>query len=75
MEKEMVKHFCTCDDLTCKLNPNNPSSHILGCDPCIRKNLKAGELPSCFFLLIKDDLSGVEDFTIEGFVDFYLKNK
>ena len=84
MEKEIKKHFCTCDDLGCSLNPNNPdnpnnpnnsNNQILGCDPCIRKNLKAGEIPSCFFLLVKDDLSDVEDFSIEGFVAFYQKNK
>lgn len=70
-----TKHFCTCDDLSCALNPNNPDSQIINCDPCIRKNLKAGEIPSCFFLLVQDDLTGVEDFTIDGFVAFYLKNK
>ena len=69
------KHFCTCDDLACVLNPNNSNTQIQSCDPCIRKNLKAGEIPSCFFLLVKEDLSSVEDFTIDGFVEFYLKNK
>lgn len=75
MEKERTKHFCTCDDLACVLNPNNPDNQNQSCEPCIQKNLKAGEIPSCFFLLVKDDLSGVEDFTIEGFVEFYLKTK
>lgn len=63
---------CTCKDSTCKLHPSN---HKLGCDPCIQKNLKAGEIPSCFFHLFKDDLSQVKDFTIEGFVKFYLNAK
>jgi hypothetical protein len=75
MEKEIKKHFCTCDDLTCALNPNKPNNQMLSCDPCIRKNLKAREIPSCFFLLVNEDMSGVTDFTIDGFVDFYLKNK
>jgi hypothetical protein len=75
MEKEITKHFCTCDDLTCVLNPNNPNSNIIGCDPCIRKNLKAREIPSCFYLLVNEDMTGVEDFTIDGFVEFYLKSK
>ncbi|MDF3004802.1 MAG: hypothetical protein K0S22_1274 [Oscillospiraceae bacterium] len=66
------KHFCTCQDTDCKLNPCN---HSLGCDPCVRKNLKAGEIPGCFFHLIKDDLSQLDDFTLEGFVQFYLQNK
>lgn len=82
MEKEIKKHFCTCGDLDCSLNPNNPNSpdnpnnsdnQIPSCDPCIRKNLKAGEIPSCFFHLVKEDLSDVEDFSIEGFVAFYQK--
>ena len=76
MEEGKLKHFCTCDDLTCALNPNNPDkpmNYQLGCDPCIRKNLKAGEIPSCFFNLVGNDLTGVEDFTIDGFVSFYLK--
>ena len=64
------KHFCTCKDTECKLNPCN---HNLGCDPCIRKNLAAGEIPGCFFHLIGDDLSQINDFTLAGFVRFYLQ--
>lgn len=77
METLKPNHFCTCDDLTCVLNPNNPnpSNQIQSCDPCIRKNLKAGEIPSCFFLMVKEDLADVEDFSIDGFVAFYLNNK
>jgi len=75
MEKKITNHFCTCDDTSCVLNPNNPDTNIKNCDPCIRKNLKAREIPSCFFLLVNEDMSGVEDFTIDGFVEFYLKNK
>lgn len=69
---ENQKHFCTCKDLNCKLNPCN---HSKGCDPCIKKNLNAGEIPSCFFRLISDDLNTLKEFTIESFVDFYIKNK
>ncbi|MDF2942589.1 MAG: hypothetical protein K0S01_1447 [Herbinix sp.] len=65
-------HFCTCKDLNCKLNPNN---HNLGCDPCIKKNLKAGEIPGCFFNLVSDDLSQLNEFTLESFADFFHKNK
>lgn len=84
MDNESKQHFCTCDDLCCALNPNNPNNsnnsnnskdNINSCDPCIRKNLKAREIPSCFFLLVNEDMSDVEDFTIDGFVEFYLKNK
>ncbi len=66
------KHFCTCKDTSCELNPNN---HNSGCDPCISKNLKAGEIPSCFFHLIEEDISHLEEFTIESFVKLYLSKK
>lgn len=69
---ENGKHFCTCTDLSCKLHPYN---HLNGCDPCIKKNLKAREIPSCFFKLINDDISQLKEFTIESFVEFYIKNK
>jgi hypothetical protein len=73
MEKSMdTKHFCTCTDLSCKLHPSNNAS---GCDLCIKKNLKAKEIPSCFFKLINDDISELDAFTIDSFVDFYLKHK
>jgi hypothetical protein len=66
------EHFCSCKDISCKLNPIN---HNLGCDPCIKKNLKAGEIPSCFFHLVNDDLSQLQEFTVESFVKFYRENK
>lgn len=69
---ENLKHFCTCRDLNCKLHPTN---HSKGCDPCIKKNLNAGEIPSCFFRLVSDDLTELKEFTIESFVDFFKKNK
>ncbi|NBG88701.1 hypothetical protein ISALK_09330 [Isachenkonia alkalipeptolytica] len=64
--------FCTCEDFSCKLHPVN---HTRGCDPCIEKNLKAGEIPSCFFRSLNPDLSEVKDFTTEDFVAFYLKQQ
>lgn len=68
---ENPKHFCTCGDVKCGLHPQN---HDLGCDPCIRKNLKNGEIPGCFFRLIRGDLSKLKEFTIESFVRFYEEN-
>lgn len=41
-----MEPFCTCGDTACPLNPRN---HDQGCTPCIRKNLRRGEIPSCFF--------------------------
>lgn len=37
--------FCTCTDTAC---PCHPSNHDKGCTPCIAKNLREGEIPSCF---------------------------
>lgn len=41
--------ICTCQNLSCPLHPTN---HDKGCTPCIAKNLKLKEIPSCFFNLI-----------------------
>ncbi len=38
--------FCTCTDTAC---PYHPSNHGLGCTPCIAKNLREREIPTCFF--------------------------
>ena len=40
-----VPEFCTCGDKNC---PYNPVNHDQGCTPCIAKNLREGEIPSCF---------------------------
>lgn len=66
------KHFCTCNEINCKLHPYN---HGLGCDPCIKKNLQKGEIPGCFFHLVDDDTSGLNEFTIDSFVAFYLQHQ
>ena len=68
-------HFCTCTDLACPLNPNNPRNRERGrgCDACIRKCLALGEIPSCFFKAVAPWPDGWEDFTYAGFVrHFYL---
>ena len=41
---------CTCTDTSC---PFNPANHDKGCTPYIAKNLKYGEIPSCFFVAIQ----------------------
>lgn len=41
-----AQELCTCKNIKCKLHPAN---HDLGCTPCIEKNLKADEMPNCFF--------------------------
>jgi len=42
-------HFCTCTDSKCRLNPKNESCKNKVCDYCIKKCLRAGEIPACFF--------------------------
>ena len=71
MNTKDKKHFCTCDDMTCPLHPSN---HNKGCDLCIAKNLKKGEMPTCFFKVINNDVGEVKEFTIKSFVEFYNKN-
>ncbi len=63
--------FCTCNVIKC---PYHPLNHNNGCDLCIEKNLKKGEIPTCFFKVINNDVSSVKKFTIKEFVDFYIKN-
>ena len=69
-------HFCTCDDIACPLNPNNPRNRArgLGCDGCIRKNLALGEIPSCFFNAVGDTPEGWEDYSVAGFVRHCLEH-
>ncbi len=55
--------FCTCTDTACPLHPAN---HEKGCAPCIAKNLRQREIPSCFFNSLdsgrKPDAYFFEDF-------------
>ena len=44
--------FCTCKDIEC---PFHPTNHDLGCAPCIAKNLKEREIPSCFFNMVETE--------------------
>ncbi|MBR3583126.1 MAG: hypothetical protein IKO01_06770 [Kiritimatiellae bacterium] len=41
--------YCTCADRACPLHPAN---HGKGCTPCMMKNLRAGEVPSCLWNLV-----------------------
>ena len=64
------EHFCPCTDHDCKLNPHNPTNKQPTCDRCIRKNLKAGEVPTCFFMAVHADTSGATDTTFAGFANY-----
>jgi hypothetical protein len=67
----MEKHFCTCSDLECSLHPYN---HNKGCDPCIKKNLELGEIPSCFWKNVSKVVGSTEH-SAEKFVQFVGENK
>ncbi len=69
-EKNTKKHFCTCPATQC---PRHPSKHDKGCDPCIIDNIQKGKMPACMFVAVSDDIRAVKDYSINGFVDFYLK--
>lgn len=60
--------FCTCQDLECPLHPAN---HDRGCSPCIQKNLRMREAPSCMFNLV-DGGEGGHGYTIEAFARLVL---
>jgi hypothetical protein len=67
-------HTCTCTNLDCSLNPNSPKCRVRTCDKCIRKCLKAGEIPYCFFAVVDPDTSKVDDWTLRGFADWVARN-
>ena len=68
----MYNHFCTCPATSCD---KHPSSHDKGCDLCIQKNLGAGEIPACFWILVGGDMSDETKFSIECFVDYFERNR
>ena len=71
MDKNMGKHFCTCEQTECLKHPNN---HDEGCDPCIQKNLELGEIPACFWFNISK-ITGKTDYSVDNFTKFYLDHK
>jgi len=68
----MKNHFCTCIVKEC---PKHPHNHDDGCDPCIEKNLKLGEIPTCFWLNVPK-ITGTTEYSAENFAKFVAeKNK
>lgn len=51
-EAERKAMYCTCTDHACPLHPSN---HDKGCTPCVQKNLRDREIPSCFFRKVSDE--------------------
>lgn len=62
------EHFCVCPVVQCPRHPNN---HSEGCDPCIQDNLAQKKMPACFFRAVHEDMSGITDYSIQGFVNFF----
>lgn len=58
--------FCTCTDHDC---PFNPVNHDQGCTPCIAKNLREHEVPTCLFKAVSPDklLEDADDWSWESF--------
>ena len=59
-----MDHFCTCQNTACRCHPAN---HDQGCSLCIEKELRKGEIPSCFFNLVIQPGEPVEDCSIQAF--------
>ena len=68
----MEKHFCTCTVTQCSEHPLNNNQ---GCNSCIQKNLKLGEIPACFWHNITNGVVGKTEYSVENFTKFYLENK
>lgn len=64
----MAVTFCTCTDLSC---PFHPANHNQGCTPCIAKNLREREIPTCFFKTVGHP-KPTEDWHYEDFAALIL---
>lgn len=68
----MENHFCTCPTIVC---PCHPSNHDDGCDPCIKDNIEKRKMPACMFKVVHEDTSNLKDFSIEGFVGYFMEHR
>ena len=55
--------------------PRHPRNHSHGCDPCIKDNIRKKKMPACMFAAVHEDMSGATDYTIEGFVEYFMKHR
>lgn len=70
-----MSHFCTCADHACARNPHNPKNWSKGCDLCIQKCLRHGEIPSCFFNAVGGGKKPEGGYTYRGFAEFVLQEQ
>lgn len=66
---EKLSAFCTCTNFSC---PLHPSRHDKGCAPCISKNLRLREIPTCFFNTVEKAQSRSGD-SYEDFASLILR--
>ncbi|MDE5697399.1 MAG: hypothetical protein K2I96_08325 [Lachnospiraceae bacterium] len=64
-----LSKFCTCQNFSC---PLHPTKHDKGCAPCISKNLRLKEVPSCFFNLVENADQRADD-SFCAFAELVLK--
>lgn len=67
-----MSHFCTCGDDRCPFNPHNPANDGKGCDLCITKCLRHGEIPNCFFKAVNSERKPEGGYTYRHFAEFVL---
>ncbi len=68
MENNSSAPFCTCDKFKCPLHPVN---HDKGCTLCIAKNLRAREIPNCYFDLLGAE-GGRKDDSLRTFAELVM---
>ena len=69
-DMENISSFCTCKHFDC---PLHPTKHSKGCAPCISKNLRLKEIPSCFFNLVENADNRTDD-TFHTFTELVFDN-
>ena len=67
----MKTHFCSCEEFACSKHPYN---HTEGCDPCIEKNLKLGEVPACFWYNVSN-VKGETQWSADHFATFVTEER
>nr|WP_325296956.1 DUF6485 family protein [uncultured Dysosmobacter sp.] len=67
-----MEHFCPCKNTACRCHPSN---HGQGCTPCMEKELRKREIPSCFWDFVIEPGESVEDCSMEAFARRLLEKR
>ncbi len=62
---------CSCTNFNC---PLHPTKHDKGCTPCIAKNLRLKEVPTCFFNLVDAEHKRPDD-SFHDFANCVMENE